>query len=247
MIPCIQVPRSTKPWNMVYTLAEEVDADSWMLVGGLMVQAHARLAGKEFRPTSDADFMADILADNLSAAHIVRALERHGYRLRTGTLTGYSSRMTNDDGDKADIMSPDHLPRWAERKRLTVVHGENIFTTPGGAQACDRCMRLALEDGDTRCVIRMPDQLGALILKAAAWVADRGDGRMRHLQDAVILCAIMDSPEDQRQRLHSRNDFRRVKAIREAVIEEEQWLYAVPRSDMNRAKDTLDKLIYPCS
>lgn len=243
MTPTIRVSHDLKPWNMVYMLAGEASPDSWMLVGGLMTQAHARLAGRDFRPTSDADFIADILSDNLSAAHIVRALERHGYRLRTGTLTGYSSRMTNDAGDKADIMSPDHLPRWAERRRLTVVHGENIFTTPGGAQALERCMKLTLDDGDARCVIRIPDQLGALILKAAAWTADRGDRRMRHLQDAVILAALMESPETQRLRLHSRNDFRRVKAIREAVSDEGQWLYMMSREDMSRAADTLDKLL----
>lgn len=38
-----------------------------MLVGGLMVQAHAMMAGINSRPTFDADFMADILSDNLSA------------------------------------------------------------------------------------------------------------------------------------------------------------------------------------
>lgn len=243
MTPSIHIDHRTAPWNMVYTLADEVNPDSWMLVGGLMVQAHARLAGKEFRPTSDADFMADILADNLSAAHIVRALERHGYRLRTGTLTGYSSRMTNDDGDTADIMSPDHLPRWAERKRLTVVHGEYIFTTPGGAQACDRCMRLTLEDGDTRCVIRMPDQLGALILKAAAWMADRGNKRSRHLQDAMILCLIMNDPEAQRTRLHSRNDWRRLRVLRESFIDDDGWLDMFPQPDIDYAVDLLTELL----
>lgn len=242
MIPSIQVPHTTKPWNMVYTLAEEVDPDSWLLVGGLMVQAHARLAGVEFRPTSDADFMADILSDNMSASRIVHALERHGYRLRTGTLTGYSSRMVNDEGDKADVMSPDHLPHWTERKRLAEIHGENIFSTPGGAQACERCTKLELVDGDVKCVVRIPDQLGALILKAAAWIADHGPERSRHLQDAAILCALMDSPESQRLRLHSRNDFRRVRTIRDAMVTESHWLYMMPRGDVERACDTLDKL-----
>ncbi|WP_288440629.1 hypothetical protein [uncultured Bifidobacterium sp.] len=241
--PTIRTDHRTAPWNAVYTLAGEIKPDSWMLVGGLMVQAHAMLAGKDFRPTSDADFMADVLADNLSATHIVRALERHGYSLRTGTLTGYSSRMTNDDGDVVDIMSPDHLPRWTARKQLTVVHGENIFTTPGGAQALDRCMSLALEDGDTRCVIRIPDQLGALILKAAAWMADSGDKRSRHLQDAMILCLVMNDPENQRLRLHSRNDRRRLRALRESFIGDDGRLDMFPQSDVDYAVDLLTELL----
>ncbi len=241
--PVIHADHTTAPWNVVYTLAGETKPSSWMLVGGLMVQAHAMLAGRDSRPTFDADFMADILSDNLSAAHIVRALERHGYRLRTGTLTGYSSRMVNEDGSKVDIMSPDHLPRWTERKHLTTVHGENIFTTPGGAQALERCMSLTLEDDDVQCNIRIPDQLGALILKAAAWVADQGGQRSRHLQDALTLCLIFNDPETQRLRLHSRNDRRRLLALRESFANDEGMLDMFPRSDIAYAVGVLTILL----
>lgn len=241
--PIIHADHTTAPWNVVYTLAGDTKPSSWMLVGGLMVQAHAMLAGRDSRPTFDADFMADILSDNLSAAHIVRALERHGYRMRTGTLTGYSSRMVNDDGSKVDIMSPDHLPRWTERKRLTTVHGENIFTTPGGAQALERCMNLTLEDGDARCVIRIPDQLGALILKAAAWMADQGEHRARHLQDALTLCLILNNPDAQRLRLHSRNDQRRLIALRESFVHDDGMLDMFPRNDIAYAVGVLTTLL----
>ena len=241
MTPIIHIPRTLRPWDAVYLLAQETDPRSWILVGGLMVQAHARMKGMtDFRPTLDADFLVDILADHLATGHIVRTLERHGYQLVTGTLSGYANRMTKPDGENIDLLAADHLPQWVERKHLTRIQGSRMFTAPGGAQACERCMTVLLQDDDgaTR-PIRIPDQLGALMFKAAAWQADSGEGRYRHLTDAMILCALMDDPETQRRRLHSRNDFTRIRLLCDAILDEGQYLDTLPQADMELAKDTI--------
>ncbi|MFZ1411353.1 MAG: hypothetical protein WAS07_07845 [Micropruina sp.] len=50
-------------------IAQVLPRDRWMLVGGLMVHAHARLAGiAHARPTDDADLVVELRAGNYREA-----------------------------------------------------------------------------------------------------------------------------------------------------------------------------------
>mgnify|MGYP007001823804 CR=1 FL=1 len=71
---------------MVFDVFERLDQiahllppERWMLVGGLMVHAHARLAGiPHARPTDDADLVVEVRAGSYSEA--ARALQELGYQ-----------------------------------------------------------------------------------------------------------------------------------------------------------------------
>ncbi|MFJ4030016.1 hypothetical protein ACIPWF_21975 [Paenarthrobacter sp. NPDC089989] len=68
-----------------------------------------------------------------------------------------------------------------------------MFALPAGTQALQRTFycRLHDEEGDT--LISVPNVLGALVLKGAAFRQDSRDTR-RHLDDAVILAACIREP-----------------------------------------------------
>lgn len=50
------------PWSTLFQLAQSTPTDGWVLVGGLMVQLHARRAGiPEPRATRDVDMLVDVV------------------------------------------------------------------------------------------------------------------------------------------------------------------------------------------
>src|SRR5665647_2785564 len=68
------------PWPVVIEIASALPPRSWVLVGGLMVQLHARVAGvEEVRPTLDVDALIDVMAAGVSMAGITGALTARGF------------------------------------------------------------------------------------------------------------------------------------------------------------------------
>lgn len=178
-------------WQSVIDLSEVLDASELTLVGGLMVYLHAVRGGVTMpRSTDDADFLVNALVDRGSLVAFSAAAARIGFGLnRSGR---YAYRFVHPDGRKIDVMVPDHLPgrhplRLARRPALEA---------PSGQQAIDRrdLYRLAFASGKS-VTIGVPDEIGALVAKGAAYVIDQRD-RDRHLDDlATILASITDASE----------------------------------------------------
>ena len=84
---------------------------------------------------------------------------------------------------KIDVLAPDHPAR---RRSLLTRLGRETITIDGGQQALDRIgvIGVVSADGD-EVDVPVPDLLGAVVLKAAAWQADSRD-RERHAEDAVF-------------------------------------------------------------
>lgn len=61
-IGTFRVTEAIPAWKTVLDISELVPQDSWMLVGGLMTQVHAGLAGMRSRATDDVDMLVDVLA-----------------------------------------------------------------------------------------------------------------------------------------------------------------------------------------
>jgi hypothetical protein len=65
-------------FERVEEIANSLSPDRWMLIGGLMVRAHAQLAGiQHARPTDDADLVVEARAGSYAEAAAV--LQRLGY------------------------------------------------------------------------------------------------------------------------------------------------------------------------
>jgi len=84
----------------------------------------------------------------------------------------------------------------------------------------------------------IPDLLGALILKAAAYASDNRD-RGRHLEDAALLLSLIDDPVGEKMRMHG-SDSRRLRKLSEALggVNAEAWLQ-LPIERRQQGQDNL--------
>ncbi len=231
------------PWPNVFELAGQLPTDEWALVGGLMAQAHALAHDIDVvRPTEDMDVLLHI---DVSAAVITRAD-------RALTLLGYSlqepvdarrrssphyrySRPSALGFETIDVMAPDHAPPRAVRR----LRGRPMFEVEGGTQALGRTMVYMAEPAAMEPVLlSVPDPLGALVLKGAAFTVDQRD-RERHLDDAAVLAACITDHAGELDRLGG-SDRRRLRALARALADASHpaWLALDPQRRI-AGQDTL--------
>lgn len=238
--PIIHIPASAHPWSIVYATAKTIDPDSWLLTGGLMVQLHAMMGGLDVRPTTDADLLADLMSDRRGINEIRNVLSRYGFTARTGTLTGYATRLVAPNGNVVDLLVADHLPKHLHGDAK--LSGSPILPMPGGAQAIERSMHVTIADHGESVLIRIPDLLGALILKSAAWSADRAGFESRHLRDAAMLASLIDDPDAEVSRLHSTTDRRRLRVLRDQLTEDSEYWDGLDDRHRRNGLDTIETL-----
>lgn len=194
-------------WQTVIDLAESGASAEWTLVGGLMVAAHARRAGVIMRrPTDDVDVLVDYSANRSSLSQARTTLARLGFLLSTDEQHAY--RFKHEDGRKLDLMVADHLP-----SRMTPrLDRRPAFAAPSGEQAIRRrdIYDLQFSSGATARV-GVPDELGALVAKGAAWLVDSRD-RTRHLDDAAVLLSCVTDASALDYPSMSKNDRKRIRA-----------------------------------
>lgn len=172
----------TDPFERIDELVLALPPERWMLVGGLMVHAHALRAGiQHVRPTDDADLVVEIRAGSYSSAS--RALESLGYvRHEPLDHSAPFHRFSRPDGH-IDLMAPE-----GARVRFA---GRAVIAVPGSRSALGRTESHRTPSGSA---IRVPDVASALSLKGAAYGTPSED-RSRHLQDAVTLFACADGTD----------------------------------------------------
>lgn len=175
------------PWPQVFELSNVFNSESWVLVGGLMVQAHVMNAELPLvRVTDDVDVITRFEAQTSNYANAAASLIRLGYQFDDSTEWAYRFRR---DRDVVDLMAPDHSrpsPRYQQR---------NVFLVSGGAQALERVVRFSFDGGQDALSIPVPSLQSALILKSAAASVDTRD-RDRHLLDAISLLACVTSVDE---------------------------------------------------
>jgi predicted nucleotidyltransferase len=196
------------PWPNVAELSDHLPTERWTLVGGLMVQLHAvhhRVGA--IRPTNDVDIVLHVETSRGVPAAAADVLESLGYRLTTPVDPRNKTvhRFTRGDSrvdlltstkDTVDVLLADHTaPRVVEKLR-----GRAMVKIDGGTQALRRTInaRLEIVAGQTT-TISVPDEFGALILKAAAFQTDSRDTN-RHLYDAAVLLCRIEDPYVERER-----------------------------------------------
>lgn len=209
----LKISKLMKPWDVVIELGGGLQEGSWMLVGGLMTQAHAMIAGHQSRATVDVDVLVDVMASTSNISAMVRQLEGMGFALKEPGLRGTAFHRMIRGALAVDILVVDHLP--SDKARSAKVNRWPMMEIAGGAQAIERGMDLVLdyEDGSTR--IRIPNLLGALVLKSAAYCVDRQD-RSRHLDDIALLASLVTDHKGYIERLHG-SDKKRLRAVAEAL------------------------------
>jgi len=201
-------------WQSVRDLASTAVGDKVTLIGGLMVDLHARRAGVVMpRPTVDVDVLVDYQAERSALSSVARALGSHGFSLSDQGQFGF--RYRHADGRKLDLMVADHLPSRMEPR----LGRRPALPVPGGAQAIRRrdTYRLRFDSG-AAAAVGVPDSTGALVVKSAAYLADNRD-RDRHLDDAAVLLASAGDVSEIHYRELSMNDRKRLGVLTEQLAD----------------------------
>jgi hypothetical protein len=211
------------PWPQVVEIVQTIPHTQWTLIGGLMVQLHAAYAGLRLtRTTRDVDMILHIDSGAATFAGVQQELERLGYALREPIGDGPVHRFARGSrgAETVDVMVADHLspkqhPRALRRK---------VFAVPGGTSALRKTVNCEVTAGEVIVVLSIPDVLGALVLKGAAYVEDPRD-RDRHLDDAAVLaCAVTDPIGDRARMIGS--DRQRIEALWKVLqdVDHKSWI-----------------------
>ncbi len=109
----------------------------------------------------------------------------------------------------ADHLAPKYRP---------VVGGRPVFGIPAGTSALRKTVDCDIEIAyGTTITCSLPDVLGALVLKGAAYLEDSRD-KQRHLDDAAILACALTTPRNDAARM-SAHDRKRVCILAEQLSE----------------------------
>lgn len=104
--------------------------------------------------------------------------------------------------------------RLASSQRPKALH-RKVFGVPGGTSALRKTVNCEVNIDGRTVVLSIPDTLGALVLKGAAYLEDPRD-RERHLDDAAVLACTISSPVAERDRMTG-SDPHRVRGLWEAL------------------------------
>ncbi|MDQ1246167.1 MAG: hypothetical protein QG597_534 [Actinomycetota bacterium] len=205
------------PWPTAFELASLLPPASWTLVGGLMVQLHARLANlPPSRTTRDVDCALHLETKATTFAQTVQALGSVGFLLDEST--GHAYRFDRGP-DRVDVLCSD---RYAASRRPRY-RGRPLFGIPGGTRALQETVNVTLATSDGERLLVIPSAKGALVMKAAALRADSRD-RERHAEDSVLLLACAVQPADLVQGLSSRSRKRLRSTVKHLDENRDPWL-----------------------
>jgi len=175
-LPPLTGPLNTL-WDVILDVAAAVPPHRWALIGGQMVTLHALHAGRPpLRVSRDIDVLAGLLTARDGLTLCVTAIRALGL-----------------------VPAPDHTPpTWP----LRTAKGRDTIHISGGRQALQRSALITVTKDDRSAQVPVPDQLGALVLKATAWLEDNRD-RERHSHDAALLTSLISDPLAERRRFGS--------------------------------------------
>lgn len=180
-----------KLWRALLQIAQRLDPQDWVLVGGQMVALHGYIRGSlPPRTSDDIDLVANILVRSSSLQNCASAAESINLIARP-SLTGKYLQRFEGGGINVDILVPDHLPRHL----MPRLRGHRPVAITGGQRALDSAHRVRIRLGEIEATVVLPDLRGAIVLKARASVADNRDAQ-RYESDIAYLCSLIDDPRD---------------------------------------------------
>lgn len=196
-------------------LAELLPPGKRMLIGGLMVHAHAKKAGLPYeRGTDDTDVVVEVTvgSDYFQALRAVRNLGFEPYD--SPDVTSPAHRF-NRGREHIDLMIPDRIRGVRSR-------GRNVLAAPGAFSALKRPEMFETDSGAR---IRIPDLPAALSVKGEAAQTSSANA-IRHVQDAVLLFACSANREFEPPSKSMRTNINRLLG---RLDRSEAWNYADPR------------------
>lgn len=174
-------------WAGLMDLHENLD-DGWTLVGGQLVHLLCAERGSSpERPTDDIDAVVDVRAAQSMLETFTQLLLDLGFAPDTSG-GGLQHRWRRGEA-QVDVLLPDGVGERAASR--PGAGGAPTLPTPGGTQALARSESVAVVVDDRVGVVRRPNLVGALVMKAAAHTAVGDAARGRHRVDFVCLAALI--------------------------------------------------------
>jgi hypothetical protein len=137
------------------------------------------------------------------------ALEGLGYEIQLPLGRGNPVHRFMRGDDRVDVMVADHLAP----AHVPEVSGRKLFQVPAGTSVLRKTVNCTIERlVESNLRFSIPDTLGALVLKSAAYKEDSRD-RDRHLDDAAILACTIEDPSRDSERLESGRDRGRIQLL----------------------------------
>jgi hypothetical protein len=121
-------------------------------------------------------------------------------------------------------------------RRRQGVTGGSVPEAPGAQGALDRAERVEVSVGDLEGAVWRPSLLGAIAMKAAAYVQPAGRDRARHLTDVAVLATLLE-PSDVRGFAASSRETARIASVLGAVAKEPSLV-----SSVTGAREGLERL-----
>jgi hypothetical protein len=188
--PAVVLPALPESQELAWHVLLDLDSTEmpWVLVGGQMTLLHCLENGVDgARPTDDGDVVLDVWTHRDAVKSTGQWLkESHDFEL-TDTSDGYAYRYTRGDAT-IDLLIPEGQER--QRSPARGGRGRPALAVEGGNQALLRVERVPVTVGERSGYVRRPSLLGALVIKAAAYVADSRD-KDRHAEDLGLLGQIL--------------------------------------------------------
>jgi hypothetical protein len=174
---------------------EPIFPQRWTIIGGQLIYILGLKHGSNpLRVTDDLDVLINVRAKPWAFNRFIEKLTENGFSPDLPSADGYQHRWS-----KGLVQVDVVQPRWIGDRLRSVLKrgGVRNVEIPGAQQAIDRSSyeEFMLPDG-TVGFISIPDLLGALVLKGAAFNDDRGKDRERHLEDFAFLLTLFRNPKE---------------------------------------------------
>lgn len=144
---------------------------------------------RRFTPTAVVDIVLHI-ETGAATSSVTGVLRSLGYELQTSIDHTAAAHRFLRGREQIDVMVADHLAP----KLIPRIGGRKPFQVTGGTQALRRTVNCnGTIDAREPVLISIPNALGALVLKGAAYQEDSRDTG-RHLDDAAVLLATITRP-----------------------------------------------------
>ncbi|MFE4542231.1 hypothetical protein [Arthrobacter sp. NPDC056727] len=125
----------------------------------------------------------------VTASEVLETLAGLGYGLQTSIGPDAPAHRFSRGSEQIDVMIADH----AVAKPPQRLGQRDMFRIAAGTQALQRTVSCRIDTGSGIVTVSIPNTLGALVLKGAAYREDSREGR-RHLDDAAVLAATLKDP-----------------------------------------------------
>jgi hypothetical protein len=243
-------PAAEEGWWTLFDLSE-IRTDTWMLIGGQMMQVLAAEHGvyEKVRATVDVDVVVNVRTQPGGTQWLAGWLGDRGFSLAGINADGIGHRFTREatHGDGTvifDVLAPEGL---GEKTNTYTAAPARTVQVPGSVQAFARSDVVEVtvtgmtgRNGRSG-LVRRPSVLGALVAKAAATTIASRENPERDWQDAALLLATLTNPAEAADAC-GKKDFQRLRLLAPLADRDHQGWANLGGEDIRRGTSALSFL-----